>query len=360
MIITGDIASPLKTHCNQLARVLKNHSNVFGNNTLVCNFEGMIMDGNGSSYAKPVLFNHPSIIEALTVNGSAIACLANNHILDLPGQFVETTKLLSKAGVLFGGAAVERIKANEPIHAREAGKDVFIFNACWDFLLYNQKNPTDGVFVAEIDDAGLIKSVASYHDKYPSAAIIVYLHWSFDLETLPFPMYRQSSMALIDAGADVVAGSHSHCVQGGEKYKNGYIVYGLGNFFIPHGVFAGGRIKYPEFAKIELVLEWNVTTKSATCHWFEYEHKDNVHSLKFCGSEAFEESERLKSYSPFTGMNHRQYIAYFSKHRRKKFLIPVYKDYRYVRTNRFYTWFLKRRAKTARFLAQKNIIGWQR
>jgi poly-gamma-glutamate synthesis protein (capsule biosynthesis protein) len=360
VIITGDIASPSKTHCDQLTRVLKNHSNVFCSNTFVCNFEGMILEGDGSSNTKPVLFNHPSIIEALTANGSAIACLANNHVLDLPDQFTETTELLNKAGIPYGGASKERAKAHEPIHAREAGKDVFIFNACWDFLLYNQKNPTDGVFVEEIDEIKLLKSVASYHDNYPSAAIIVYLHWSFDLEKLPFPMYRQFSKALIDAGADIVTGSHSHCVQGGEKYKNGYIVYGLGNFFIPHNVFAGGKIKYPEFAKTELALEWDVNTKTATCHWFEYQHEGDSHSIKYNGSERFEESERLKSFSPFAGMDHQGYVTYFRKHRRKKFLIPVYKDYKSTGVNRFYTWLLKKRAKTARFLAQKNIIGWQR
>ncbi|MBK8078814.1 MAG: CapA family protein [Saprospiraceae bacterium] len=33
-----------------------------------------------------------------------------------------------------------------------------------------------------------------------------------------------------DEGVNFIVGCHSHCVQGGEKYKDGYIVYGLGNF----------------------------------------------------------------------------------------------------------------------------------
>lgn len=54
-------------------------------------------------------------------------------------------------------------------------------------------------------------------------------------------MHRLFAKALIDAVANVVAGAHSHCVQGGEKYKDGYIVYGLGNFFLPHNFFQMGK-----------------------------------------------------------------------------------------------------------------------
>jgi poly-gamma-glutamate synthesis protein (capsule biosynthesis protein) len=36
--------------------------------------------------------------------------------------------------------------------------------------------------------------------------------------------------ACIDAGADIVIGSHAHVVQGIEYYNGGMIFYGLGNF----------------------------------------------------------------------------------------------------------------------------------
>ncbi len=36
--------------------------------------------------------------------------------------------------------------------------------------------------------------------------------------------------AAIDAGADVVMGHHAHILQGIEFYRDGVIVYGLGNF----------------------------------------------------------------------------------------------------------------------------------
>ena len=47
---------------------------------------------------------------------------------------------------------------------------------------------------------------------------------------------------LRDSGVNVVVGCHSHCIQGGELYKEGVIVYGLGNFFIPWNTASALRI----------------------------------------------------------------------------------------------------------------------
>ena len=40
---------------------------------------------------------------------------------------------------------------------------------------------------------------------------------------------RELGQALVDAGADVVFGSHNHCLQGIEYYKGCPILYSLGN-----------------------------------------------------------------------------------------------------------------------------------
>ncbi|MEA3461738.1 MAG: CapA family protein, partial [Bacteroidota bacterium] len=173
------------------------------------------------------------------------------------------------------------------------------------------------------------------------------------------PMYRQFSRALVDAGANIVAGTHAHCVQGGEKYKDGYIVYGLGNFFMPHHLFVGAELSYPEFANLQLALEWDPSSGNAVCHWIEYQYGKGNHSLHYLGSEAFEESGKLKDYSPFTGMSDREYIEYYRKFRRKKLLIPVYTDYRKVFRNNTFTRLLKCRASFARVLAKLKLISWQ-
>ena len=51
-------------------------------------------------------------------------------------------------------------------------------------------------------------------------------------EREPEPSERQRQLArtMIDAGADVVVGSHPHVTQGAEYYRGKLIVYSLGNF----------------------------------------------------------------------------------------------------------------------------------
>lgn len=355
MIILGDIACPTETLNLNLSRVFKSHS-LFHNKSLICNLEGLVCDTVEKDDGKPVLYNHSSVIPTLSEAGVKAVSLANNHILDLPLQFDSTIELLSRHNIRWGGAGKMRDQAAEKVEFDDKGQKVIMFSSCWDFLLYHQENPSDGIYVHTFDEAGLIHDIRQLRQTDQEAKVLVFQHWSFDLETLPFPMYRQWSRDMIDAGADLVVGCHSHCVQGGEKYKDGYIVYGLGNFYLPNGIFAGGKLRFPDFAKVQLAFEYDVNTSEAWCHWFRY-HDDNT--LAHTGSEKFEESKTLQSYSPYQKMCDKTYLEYFRKNRRKKLLVPVFTDYKQKKFNQFMMMLLKLRAKFARLLAEKKIIKWQ-
>lgn len=60
--------------------------------------------------------------------------------------------------------------------------------------------------------------------------VLVYIHWGIERETVPNDTQIKLGHAAIDAGADLVVGSHPHVIQGYEKYNGRYIVYSLGNF----------------------------------------------------------------------------------------------------------------------------------
>ena len=359
MIFTGDIAAPEVLHSNQLAAVFNKYPSIFKNTTLICNFEGLLYEGERLQLNKPVLYNHPSVLKTLTERGKVVAGLANNHILDLPSSYDRTKEALTTYGIDFGGAGRNMTEASQPICFVDDGREIILYNACWDFLLYHQKNPSNGIYISEIKESKLLKSITTSRKEKPEVAIIVFLHWSFDLETLPFPMYRQFAKKLIDEGANIIIGSHSHCVQGGEKHKDGYIIYGLGNFFMPQKVFANGKVMYPEFSRTELVFEWNSSSNQAICHWFEYQCENTNHILNHLGSEEFDNSKILKKFSPFTEMSEKEYLTYFKLNRRKKFLIPIYSDCTQTIRNSLKTLLLKQRAKFARILAKFNIIKWQ-
>lgn len=60
--------------------------------------------------------------------------------------------------------------------------------------------------------------------------LIVSLHWGQEHMPIPSPWQIETAHKLIDAGAKIIVGHHSHCMQGIERYKEGLIAYSLGNF----------------------------------------------------------------------------------------------------------------------------------
>ena len=60
--------------------------------------------------------------------------------------------------------------------------------------------------------------------------LVVYCHWGVTGSNDPTEYQRAIGHALVDAGADIVAGAHSHQPQPVEFYKSSLILYSLGNF----------------------------------------------------------------------------------------------------------------------------------
>jgi len=359
MIILGDIASPNAASSAELKNVFLQHAATFNNQAVVCNFEGLICDDIVSNTTTPVLYNHSSVMDVFKYANVKAVGLANNHTLDLPEYFGNTINSFSEQKIAYTGAGNSTKNAAKPAIFFDGDTEIVLFNFCWDFLLYHQKNPTSNVFVAEINMPQLLQDIGILKGAKPAAKIIVYLHWSFDLEILPFPMFRQMAKAMIDAGANAVIGTHSHCVQGGEKYKDGYIVYSLGNFFLPHNAFANGKLTFPDFSRLQMAWEWDPVSNQSVCHWFQYKNDDGRNWLEMLESSPFESSPLLKKHSPYAKADDKTYLAYFRLNRRKKFLVPVYQNYHDVYKNSFYTGLLKSRGRLARFLAKHNFRKWQ-
>ncbi len=359
MIIVGDIASPSELHSKILYKTFENNENVFKKQTVICNFEGLISKNQSLKDRTPVLFNHPSVLKALNKGNVKVAGLANNHILDLPLYYDETTALLIDANIQTVGAGKTKNNALEPVIFEDDGVEIFLINACWDFLLYHQKNPTNNIYINTINEFEILNQVKEIRKNSPNAKIVTFFHWSFDLERLPFPMYRQFSYDLIEAGVSLVVGAHSHCVQGGELYKNGCIIYGLGNFFIPNGVFANSKLKFPNWASEQLAIEWDIKSNIFKCHWFISEGSNEKFKIEYLESTQLNNDTKMSQYAPYQHFTHEKYINFFKKNRRKRLLIPVFKNYKKRYINSCKLVLLKMRAKLARLIANMGLIKWQ-
>ena len=110
--------------------------------------------------------------------------------------------------------------------------------------------------------------------------VAVYPHWGVEYQAYPEANQTQIAKACIDAGADVVVGSHTHCLQGVSYIEGKPVFYSLGNFifgqsidrsamlevtidaagrasyrFVP--VYAAGGVTYPaEGGQAESVLNY--------------------------------------------------------------------------------------------------------
>jgi poly-gamma-glutamate synthesis protein (capsule biosynthesis protein) len=60
--------------------------------------------------------------------------------------------------------------------------------------------------------------------------LIVYTHWGKEFTDVPEADIRNLAHQFIDAGADLIIGSHPHVIQSQEEYRGKKIYYSLGNF----------------------------------------------------------------------------------------------------------------------------------
>jgi hypothetical protein len=355
MIILGDVASPNAVCSQHILDFFETNRTLLKSESILFNLEGLIADEQDLSDNSPILFNHSTVVNVFKNYPNKIAALANNHTLDLPHLLKETKVFLYDKGFHCVGSGNVIDNDLEVTEVTEDGMQIFIINACWEFLLYHQSNKNTNTHVKVIEELEILTLVKRIKTEYPTSKIVTYFHWSFDLEILPSPSYRVFSKDLIDAGVSLVVGGHSHCVQGGEKYKDGNIVYGLGNFFIPSGVYANGKLKFPPMSDLGWVLKWDVKSNTLKNIWID----TSSNYLRLIRVEDFNESLIMQKFSGFCGLSDGEYVTYFKKNRRKNKLNPVFFDYKKSLSNAFKMKALKTRAKAARMAAKFNLIKWQ-
>jgi len=195
----------------------RNVLDYFENDELTCiNLEGTFTE-QGYPMEKEHTFRAPtSYVNLLTRNSVEFVTLANNHTMDY-GQvgYDSTIATLKNAGIPY----VERDCST--VVTTENGLKIGFYGAVY----YNME--TEVI-------TGAIRQLREESD------IVVFVpHWGF--ETNPHRNEEQMKLAhaVIDAGADIVWGSHPHVLQEMEGYNDGIIFYSLGNFSF------GGNI-YPE------------------------------------------------------------------------------------------------------------------
>lgn len=187
---------------------LSNVSDIFEEDDITfVNLEGPLTVSNTKREGRTFNFKGaPEYVQILTGASVELAGLANNHALDFGTDgLYETADVLEDAGVGYCGYG-------EIWRKRINGIDVSCLSVTeWDYTVSDLKD--------------IVKSERDWCD-----VLVVMIHWGEERVYDPTDEQERYGHALIDAGADLVLGSHPHVVGAVEQYKGKYIVYSLGNF----------------------------------------------------------------------------------------------------------------------------------
>ena len=178
----------------------------------------------------------PSYRNALTELGVDVVSLANNHTLDYGKEALEDTfQTLDAEGILYGGAGdtVERAKQIQIIEVNGKKFGFLAVSRVIPSVDWKVENSTPGIFSC-YDTTELIAQIKA--GKEECDFLTVFPHWGTEYSETPDANQTSIAKQCMDAGADLVVGAHTHCLEGIEYINGKPVFYSLGNFIFGQSI----------------------------------------------------------------------------------------------------------------------------
>lgn len=194
----------------------------------IVNFESPVKQGVLTPIKKtgPNLLCREEAMEAVKYIGFDCVTLANNHFRDHGDQGVQDTlSACTKYGIDYVGGGQNINSASKVLYKEFSDCTLAVINFCeneWSIATENRGGSAPMNFVKNYYAIQEAKKNANY--------VIVIVHAGIEEYNLPAPWMKDCYRYFIDCGADVVINHHQHCYSGYERYHDGLIFYGLGNF----------------------------------------------------------------------------------------------------------------------------------
>lgn len=146
--------------------------------------------------------------QILTDGSVEFVTLGNNHTMDFGQTGLENTeKALDAAGVAYAPPDGSYVYQNGD------GITIGLYAARW--------------CAGEAEVRAGVSALAAREDV---DIVICLMHWGIEGSYRVISGQEQLGRAAIDAGADIVYGSHPHVLQRIDEYNGGYVIYSLGNW----------------------------------------------------------------------------------------------------------------------------------
>ena len=199
------------------------------------NLETALTDGNcPEPQPKTYVFDAPSTaLTALRAAGVSLVTEANNHGEDCGAPGLQMAlSARAQAGYTVLGIGQNAAQAFTPFQTTIGGQHIGIIAATQVIDADLQASWTataDQPGLASAYDVNDLVSAVEAARKVDDT-VIVFLHWGVELDACPDPLQEPLANELVQAGADIVIGSHAHVLLGGGYLGSAYVDYGLGNF----------------------------------------------------------------------------------------------------------------------------------
>ena len=206
-----------------------------GANLSMVNFESAMTSGAcPDPQPKQYVFYAPSTaIQAFQGANVSLITEANNHGEDCgqPG-LAEALAARTQSGYTVLGIGANAAQAFTPYRTTIHGERIVIIAATQvidsDLQSTWTATATQPGLASAYDVPALVQAVEQA--RKTADTVVVYLHWGTELDACPNPLQEPLAQVLVDAGADIVIGTHAHVLLGGGYLGTAYVDYGLGNF----------------------------------------------------------------------------------------------------------------------------------
>jgi hypothetical protein len=198
----------------------------------------------------------PDALDDYRLAPVTVAVTASNHVTDFGDSgFRATLDALECHSILSVGAGAALAEVEQPLVVElpmESGRLAI--------LAFAETTDRVGARAVTAAAAGIRAFEPAAAERAVRAAaaeadwVWVILHWGDEFVRYPDPEQRRTAWRLVDAGASLVAASHTHVPLGYERHGQGMIFYGLGNLVFPgYREQRGFSYRWPPMARRGLI-----------------------------------------------------------------------------------------------------------
>lgn len=246
------------------------------------NLEGTLTTYNKKTTKKYNFKGDPSYTNILIAGDIEGVNIANNHSNDYGDiGYSDTKKHLEEASIDYFG--------HDSILIKEIKGKKIAFVGYTSVGLWIDKN------------SDMSRTIKKLKEEDKVDLVIASFHWGIEYSHIATDAQRKTAHLAIDSGADIVIGSHPHCLQGMEIYKDKYIVYSLGNF-----VF-GGNSAPKEIGRECLIVKMffhfkdgnleNIDIKLIPCYISSTKSRNNYQPIEATGKDKTDLINIVNKYS---------------------------------------------------------------